>query len=374
MTPCWPFVAALLLLGCSRNDPVDQTDPDLPFVRGVARTSVPTTLTISNDAIPGSSVEVEGTFGYPQIVQLSNAGFLSPGPTSLTRRRSLSGVSDVIGRPGAGPLEFRQISATCRTRGDTLVVWDYGLRRVSILDGQQRLVNTFLLPAGFVGPSACLDDGTFISQRITAVARGEARWLDIEQHDLRDGPVRMIGRVPVSPFDVEVFSEPMVLAVRDRVVVATGSRSEVLVIPLDDTPRFYLKTMDSIVQISREDREKRHALLTAANRTSRRVGATPPLYVSKRDAWPSIGGLSIGHDLTIWIRDYPRLADTRVRWVGYQLDGRAVGAVVASSTNGSGLGLHILGFVSCDTVVVLRAEPEGARFVELRRLNTIAVP
>jgi hypothetical protein len=374
MTPCWPFLVALFVVGCSRNDPVDQTDPDLPFVQGAARISVPTTLTISNDAIPGSSVEVEGTFGYPQIVQLSNAGLLSPGPTSLTRRRSLGGVSELVGRAGAGPLEFRQITATCRTRGDTLVVWDSGLHRVTILDGQQRLVNTFLLPASFVGPNACLDDGTFISQHITAVARGEARWLEIEQHDLREGQVRLIGRVPVSPFDVEIFSEPMVLAVRNRVVVATGSRSEVLVVPLDGTPRFYLKTMDSIVPVSREDREKQHARLTAANKTSRRAGAMPPLSGTKRDAWPSIGGLSIGHDLTLWIRDYPRSANTPIRWVGYRLDGRSAGAVVASSTIGSGSDLEILRFVSHDTVVVLRAESDGARFVELRRLNAIAVP
>lgn len=70
-----------------------------------------------------------------------------------------------VGRQGSGPGEFRSLSSVQRIAGDTLVVWDGGLRRVSTVDAAGEFVGE--VSAALLGNSPIqmirrLDDGRWL--------------------------------------------------------------------------------------------------------------------------------------------------------------------------------------------------------------------
>ncbi len=114
----------------------------------------------------GNSAQSDGVLlGYPVgATRLSTGGI-------VVADRILSAVhfSDregrlirSVGRQGEGPGEFGRIAWLGRCGGDSVHVWDIGLKRITVLDGVGRLIRTYRLPADppptFV---ACSSTGVF---------------------------------------------------------------------------------------------------------------------------------------------------------------------------------------------------------------------
>ncbi|MBY0489459.1 MAG: hypothetical protein K2R93_06425 [Gemmatimonadaceae bacterium] len=101
-------------------------------------------------------------------------GFLNAAPSTngelaiieLDRLRffGADGVHRIsLGRQGSGPNEFRGLSHACRSRGDTVVAYDYGLRRLTIATSDGRWVRQ--IPVEKIGQlpaDGCLADGRII--------------------------------------------------------------------------------------------------------------------------------------------------------------------------------------------------------------------
>jgi 6-bladed beta-propeller len=111
---------------------------------------------------------VEGDSVY-QLFRVSAATRLGDGRIAVAN----SGTSEVrifgadgrflsaTGRQGEGPGEFRQLSGLWPLRGDSVLAWDAGLRRVTLLDSEGRVARQVTLEGTPSNPSLLrpLDDG-----------------------------------------------------------------------------------------------------------------------------------------------------------------------------------------------------------------------
>jgi hypothetical protein len=336
-----------------------------------SRSASVTKWQLAKVAAVGSVFTIEEGVAYPELQQLGTGGYIVPANTSF-RIQGVAGNSPVVvGRGGAGPLEFRGIAALCVTRGDTLVVWDPGLRRVSIISAQLRLIRSFILAAGFIAPTACLDYGGFVTQRIATDPRTEQRWLEVYEHDLFEGPLKRIARVAVGPIDPVFFVEPTVVAVGSEVYISVGLLSEVHVYSRAGGVERLFRTNDQSRRVERSERRSRIALL---ERLIPRQGSSRPSWLGSAGqftSWPAVARISVGRDRSIWFKDYPQDGKAAPRWVGYWPDGSPIGGVATSARSLSGETLTILRFLSRDTVVVLRTNDAGIRSVELRELESV---
>lgn len=363
----WVSLLPFASTACSQWPEAEARDT-LPVVLAVARATALTTLQVAAKPIPGSEVEVDDNFGYPDLLSLGGSGYLVPGPNTLRVAGRGSAEDRMIGRLGSGPLEFRNIAAVCSARGDSLVVWDQGLRRISIVSSDWQLATSFLLPKGYLARSACLQDGTFVVQQVFTDPRSGKRWLEVELHDLDDRVASPVARTPIGPIDLDFIAEPSVVAAAGKVYIAGGVESEVIVTSGVPGEAFILRTADRIEKLERNDRASRARFLDSINLRSGRARPKARRPGPRLENWPAIARISVGSDRTIWFSDYPRGGGGPNRWVGYTEDGQLIGGVAGPRDRLPGESLSIIRFLSKDTAVVMRTDSLGLRFVQLRLL------
>lgn len=146
-----------------------------------------------NDPVPGTYASVE-----PDPV-LSLGGPDAEGPTQFSRieaihvdARGRLWVADgqsaelriflpngshlrTVGGRGEGPGEFQRVRLLGSFRGDSVAVWDNGLARLTVLDGQGDLARTEQMVAGGAPSIRCSDvfeDGSLLGQVPTVLSAG----------------------------------------------------------------------------------------------------------------------------------------------------------------------------------------------------------
>lgn len=92
----------------------------------------------------GSGIEL---FAVTGARQLPDGGIVvaDAGNHRLLFFDGAGALRDSVGGEGEGPGEFKDISVLARSAGDSLVVWDRSLRRISVLDGNGRFGRTIAL-------------------------------------------------------------------------------------------------------------------------------------------------------------------------------------------------------------------------------------
>lgn len=359
---------SLLLVSChAPQQPTVSGDPIVSATAG--RQSAPMAYELADSAISRSVFEIEDRAGYPDLVRDKRGRLITPGTASLSISDPGGKGFSIVGRRGAGPLEFRGIASVCSTIGDTLVVWDQALRRVTVLSPDLEFVRHASVPSGYLGRVACLDDGGFVVQRVSADPRTGERWLEVDRHGLHQGATVTVSRTLLLPMDVDFLSEPTVVVVGKQLYVGGGVLSEVLISSVSGLERTRFQTPDPAVKLTRRDRAARAKALHTGARANGPHGRGTG---RKLASWPAFWQFSIGSDGTIWFQDYPRIDGAPPRWVGYMRDGTILGSVPVIREQASGERLKILRFMSRDTVVVERTIVDGTRFVELRRLAPIS--
>lgn len=126
-------------------------------------------------------------------------------------------LTSSFGRFGAGPGEARLYTSGCVTRGDTLVAFDNGTRRLTVATrsgGIVRQLNVSRL--GYLIRYGCFDDGTLLFERlsVTSAARYELVRADLHGHErgvLVSYPARhTVWRVKVAAKgDVVAIADPL---------------------------------------------------------------------------------------------------------------------------------------------------------------------
>jgi hypothetical protein len=231
-------ICASLTLGCAEDSPAREQEAD--DREAVLQLSESPAAVIGGD----DDREEYQLFRVTNAYRLANGEIvIANGGTHELRYYSELGVHvRSIGRQGEGPGEFRLIHSVSRIRGDTLVVWDPPLRRLSFLAPGGRLSETVQLgrsPASLTigGQSVptfprslhLLDDGTaivepgFPTQVMTRGPGGVRRdTIPLLVFDRNGGHIGMLGPVAAGETLVhEQTSMPMPFG--HRLHVATGA-------------------------------------------------------------------------------------------------------------------------------------------------------
>ena len=105
--------------------------------------------------------------GYLRGVRLSNGGFAVIDVSRVHYFDARGKRVRIVGKKGQGPEEFLYLTSICRTRGDTLILYDSHNRRLSVLDGSGRILRTILQgDNGSASSNFCFDDGSFVLERM----------------------------------------------------------------------------------------------------------------------------------------------------------------------------------------------------------------
>ena len=134
----------------------------------------------------------------------------------------------IVGRSGAGPEEFRYITAVCATRGDTVVVYDGRNARISIFDATGKVVRTIPTERnGSLGFDACFGDGTFALTGSTFGGQGAPSTTKLTRLNTDGKVINVIGEWTRSPFSFVTMAEVTNLAAGNRLYRADPDAGQV---------------------------------------------------------------------------------------------------------------------------------------------------
>ena len=131
-----------------------------------------------------------------QGVMLANGGLAVIDVSKVRIFDATTKQHAVVGRFWHGPNEFAQLYFICKTRGDTLVVWDQHQRN-SVIAPKGTIVRQWKSATTGAIRSVCFDDGTIILERSGRSADGSPARL-LSRSDLLGRMVRDLGAYPAT--------------------------------------------------------------------------------------------------------------------------------------------------------------------------------
>jgi hypothetical protein len=250
-----------------------------------------------------------------------------------------------IGREGAGPGEFRRIASVQRLAGDTILIFDPGLRRATVLSLDGTHLQSVVLapqqssanPLGLHSILGRFSDGSFLAEGVdvvpseglvvprsrlgrltprldSAVAVGEFPGSHMAFAPSATGGLMfwdpMFGRRTYYLVDSDGFWFAHSESWEHRRYHASGNLQLVVRVvrdPYDLTRGDIEKVLDSIAQAQRRnprfDRERARSEIS--------------LYATL----PAFAAVMLDADRNLWLREYPRPGQDRGRWTVFGRDG-----------------------------------------------------
>lgn len=298
-----------------------------------------------------------------------------------------------VGREGAGPGEFRQLTLVA-TAVDSVLLWDAELDRATLFDGAGKLVRTFRIEArdtsgvsrfGFA-PAGRFGDGSLLVAGRLGATTGEQSGLRRDTIPLRrasaEGAVgELIASIPgteqliistkryLSMADRPFGRRSVTAADGDRVIVGSGDRDEVEV----------YDTGGTLLAVWRIDRARRAIsaidVAMLGQRQAAQLRQLPPdfadamrrtlLQVGVPGTLPPYDQLVVDATGATWLRDDvgPVRRDTVAhRWTVLDRDGRWLGSVGTPRR----LVVHQ---ITRDRVIGVWSDEDGVEQVRMYRLR-----
>lgn len=286
---------------------------------------------------------------------------LNRGSTELRVFDSTGGFLHAIGRRGQGPGEFASLDMMQRLSGDTLLVLDMQLRRVSLFTSSGQFVNSAAVvhvgERSYPMPIARLGDGRFLGTEYPMVEYRETSG-PIRRENyalvLLDGNGTVLDTLAVIPgFErypgvgreggkefptvKTVQFGRMSLHVTDgiRVYVGTNDPDGIRVYDADGTVRRIIRSGTAPEPVTTADREQR--IRENLARIARR-GVSEQVKGEWRkneedarfaEVFPSYERLLVGTDGSLWVELARRTEDQGRRYIVYDSTGRAIVTVKA---------------------------------------------
>lgn len=268
-----------------------------------------------------------------------------------------------VGREGDGPGEYRSIDWLRPYRGDSLVVFDSRLQRLTVLDGRGatgRMVSlgpgggpVTTVPAGGTGRGTgrvfavgVFDGGGFLARRgeisvgpgdTTAVRRDVFEYV---RFDPEGRPVADLVSLPGD--EMHVWAEGGSRSVRprafgrttsvevwhDRVFVADGTGFRVRVLDADGRPVGTLEADRPPRPITEADRDRwlQAELERLGDGLGRRIGEPALRAMDFPDTMPPHGDLLVGEDGSVWLEEYrPPHKEAASIWTAFDARGALAG-------------------------------------------------
>lgn len=291
---------------------------------------------------------------------LTREGFVVSDGHALHIFNSEARLISTHGRDGEGPGEYRYLRSMCYTSGDTLVVFDTGLNRVSILAPDGTFLRSFSVGSGSVhARNACLNDGTFIVNRYRA-----RHQFTVHRYGL-DGEVR--DSTLALSFDsslggLQIMAEPTLAAFDDSILFGD---------PWNGSVSLY------------DERGSLHQTLKLVGLDPGMIPEDMPMYARPRsgESWnvpakvknfPYFQHIRVAPNGVLWYNDFPRNKYEPIRWHGFTRDGNRVGSIELDSSVVANQMVSLEDFGATSVLLRIEHETRGAifRIVPLARLQS----
>jgi hypothetical protein len=290
----------------------------------------------------------------------------------------------VNGKEGNGPGQFLGMMRICRTLGDTLIVFDGNLRRVTIFASNGFMVRQFPTPLDGFMNDGCFNDGTFAAQTVLPPLGDSVPVTAAVRMDLFGKVFDTVGVFPSISF--RGVSQYVNVVVRGQsVYVSDPRKNEVRKFDAQGRLQHIVRMADAARPMTPKEAEQwlggpqpaRSGDSTTATTTTANNKAT----------WPFYRGILVDGDARLWVRDFPATDSAPDRWTAYDSTGVLIGALeiprvftprTADSANGrptTGGYSATAGFAATfidakgDYIVLLERDAEGAVHFRTRTMR-----
>lgn len=361
--------AALLGLGPSvllAQAPSIRDSAGVRLIVGPAVAGLPVRFTLADkpDVVIGGlradpADELNSRVSYPYALQL-------PANRILVDQQDHWDVFDAtgkrvvsLGRSGAGPGEFRITQNGCRFRGDSLLLWDSGNRRISIWGPTGKLAREYT-PSGFAYGSSCLADGSILVQGATApTSTRDAPMAAYLVVSTRGTVLATTGPLPTEFYSGSVWREMQVRGYGDHFYFGDEVGLGMRVIDEAGKITTVFRTEDVPLRVT-DANLANHSMGCALNRAT---GKCIP-YPTRAKTWPAFSAMAIDDSGRSWFRLSGVHSDSI--WVGFDANGRVLGKVLVPA-EGNADARRIIQFGNGD-VLLGDDDPDGARRVSIYRI------
>lgn len=217
----------------------------------------------------------------------------------------------VIGRDGSGPREFRAVYTGCSLAGDTLLIADGSLSRLSVLAPNGTFVRTAQSDdARAVGHYGCLSDGSVVAVR-TIERRGPKAVVEVVRFDAQGKRLNIVLRDPdAEASDIAVGKGLSVIGRGMSVYVSDGR--EIRMFRRDGSLLRLFRTSDPVESITDAEYERELGFVfpaRAASSAQRRSSIERALARERRSAWPLFDRIIPDDEGRVWVQHFRRLSE-----------------------------------------------------------------
>jgi hypothetical protein len=353
-------LAALLLLGCGGGMPeaARTTERDSAGIHLVEHTGEPAPLPWRIDSVPRLDIggETDDTtqllFRVTRALRLADGRIVvGNGGTNELRFFDPGGrFVRSAGRTGEGPGEFRGLGTVFPYRGDSLLVSDTRLRRLSVFDGHGAFGRSFTVQTSDALPFASVigvfHDGSLFGQGFVRTGDGVPSGLqryDVSFYHL-DTLAALLTALPDFPGTDAYFEafdrgfrvhqalfgrRTWYLAAGHGFYVAANDRYELQRYRMDGTPDRVVRWARAPRPVTEQDvaaeraRREEGARSDQARRDAGRIFGQLP----RPDTFPAYGAVLVDDSLNLWVGDYVPGSSAPTRWTVFDAAGRVLGTV-----------------------------------------------
>jgi hypothetical protein len=250
--------------------------------------------------------ELDHTNGYLRGFVVGSGSLVALDRARLRFYAADGTLAATFGRPGAGPGEARLFTSGCATRGDTVVAFDHGTRRMTVATREGGIVRQVdVSRLGLLMRRGCFGDGTLAFERRSTTDPNQYQLLRVD----------LTGRV------LGVVASYAARQNAWRVQVAASGQSVAIADPL--AQRIDVLDTDGRLRASVRLSEPVAALTPAElRRLDYSPSAQPDLPADHRR--PLYGPVVLDRDGVLWLRDFVAGISDDVGWTGVSIASGAI--------------------------------------------------
>lgn len=281
--------------------------------------------------------EFVSTAGYLRWAQLSTGGVAAIDVTRIRYFDASRKQVTVAGRNGAGPGEYRSLTSICRTRGDTIVVFDTGTQRVGVLDGRGKFVRHIPYDRFGIPPWAgCFDDGTYLSSVSQPPVQGTRAMSQVSRLRLDGTLVQVLGLFPRTNYSQAVSAEVTIAAQGGRMYVGDPTLSEIKVYSNMGKLVQVIRTRDEAGRLTDREIDRMADATIPANapRSAREAERERLRRMPRPGSMPFFGRICVDPAGRTWVQDYRLSREKPDIWTGFDSQGKMIGRVIIPAPAG----------------------------------------
>jgi hypothetical protein len=316
--------------------------------------------------------EFKSNQGYLRGVFLSNGALAVTDEWRMQFFDAKAKRLSILGARGSGPEDFLYIMGICRTRGDTIVVYDSQNSRNVVISPARKVVRTF--PAGTNGGitfSSCFDDGTIVlahSDVDRTAGTSTTRYLRARLDGTIVNPLFALAR---ARFDMVTMAENATATAGQRFYAGLPNASQVTAYGTSGKPVLIIRYADKPEKITDSDALKRMSYAMPAgggNPTEADVAAAKARGLERwksgphPEYWPTHGRIHVDDQGRLWVNQYQKDTKALDVWVAFAVDGRMIGKLVLPAGR-----KEVIGF-GTNAILVRTSDSDGAAHLELHSI------